>query len=161
MGIPWSGHHHILTGEYRGQEICLRSELVGNEARIRLWQYNLVTEYHCCYCSVTKLYLILCDPMDCSTPGFLVFHYLLEFIHVHWVGDAIQLSHLLSPPSPLALNLSQHQYLFQWADSSHQVAKVLELQLQHQSFQWIFRVILMELEQLLVYGGFQETIGCI
>ena len=69
-------------------------------------------------------------------------HYLLDFVqtHVHWVGDAIQPSHPLSSPSPLALNRSQHQGLFQWVISSHQVAKVLELQLQHQSFQWIFRV---------------------
>ena len=59
--------------------------------------------------------------------------------HVHWVGDAIQPSHPLSPPSP-ALNLSQHQGLFQLVSSSHQLAKVWELQLQHQSFQWIFRV---------------------
>ena len=58
---------------------------------------------------------------------------------VHWVGDAIQPSHPLSPPSPLAFNLSQHQSLFQWGSSLHQVAKVLEFQLWHQSFQWIFR----------------------
>ena len=55
------------------------------------------------------------------------------------VGDAIQPSHLLSSPSPPALNLSQHQGLFQWVNSSHQVAKVLQFQLQHQSFHWIFR----------------------
>ena len=75
--------------------------------------------------------------MDCSTPGFPVHHQLLEFTqtHVHWVGDAIQLSHpLLSPSSP-AFNLSHHQGLFQWVSSSHQVAKVLQFQLQHQSFQ--------------------------
>ena len=60
--------------------------------------------------------------------------------HVHWVSDTIQPTHRLSPPFPLALNLSQHQGLFQWVSSSHQVAEVLELQLQHQSFQWIFRV---------------------
>ena len=59
--------------------------------------------------------------------------------HVHWVSDAIQLSHPLSSPSPPALNLSQHQGLFQWVSSLHQVAKVLEFQLQHQSFQWILR----------------------
>ena len=60
--------------------------------------------------------------------------------HIHRVGDAIQLSHLLSSPSPPALNLSQHQGLFQWVRSSHQVAQVLEIQPQHQSFEWIFRV---------------------
>ena len=83
----------------------------------------------------------LWDPMDCSTPGFPVHHQLPELVqtHVHWVGDAIQQSHpLLSSSSP-AFNISQHQGLFQWVSSSHQVAKVLELQLQHQSFQWIFR----------------------
>ena len=79
---------------------------------------------------------------DCSTPGFLVHHQLLELIqtYVHWVGDAIQPSHPLSSPS-LAFSLSQHQGLFQWVSSSHQVAKVLEFQ--HQSFQWIFRTDLL------------------
>ena len=80
-------------------------------------------------------------PMDCSTPGLPVHHQLPEFTqtHVHWVGDAIQPSYPLSSPSP-ALNLSQHQGLFQWVSSSHQVVKLLEFQLQHQSFQWIFRI---------------------
>ena len=84
----------------------------------------------------------LCNTTDCSTPGFPVLHYLPEFAqtHVHWVGDAIQPSHPLLPPSAPALNLSQHQWFFQWVSSSHRVAKLLELQLQHQSFQWIFRV---------------------
>ena len=84
---------------------------------------------------------ILCDPMDCSMPGFPVHHQLLELAqtHVHWVGDAIQPSHPLSSPYPPAFNLSQHQGLFQWVGSSHQVAKVLELRLQHQSVQWISR----------------------
>ena len=59
--------------------------------------------------------------------------------HVHWVGDAIQPSHLLSSPSPPAFNLSQHQGPFKWVSSLHQVAKVLEFQLQHQSSQWLFR----------------------
>ena len=78
--------------------------------------------------------------MDCSTPGFPVHHQLLKLAqtHVHWVGDAIQPSHPLLSPSPPAFNLSQHQGLFQWVSSSHQVAKVLELLLQHQPFQWIY-----------------------
>ena len=90
--------------------------------------------------SHSVLSLTLCDPMDCSTPGLPVHHRLSEFAqaHVHRVGDAIQPSHPLLPPSP-AFNLSQHQGIFQWVSSSHQVAKVLEFQLQHQSFQWIFR----------------------
>ena len=104
--------------------------------------YWLMFRYLVRPCSVTKLFPTLCDPMDCSTPGFPVLHYLLEFAqtHVHWVIDATELSNPLSSPSSLALNLSQHHHLFQWVSSSHQVIKVLELQLQHQSFQWIFRV---------------------
>ena len=82
----------------------------------------------------------LCDSMDCSTPVFPVHHHLLELTqtHVHWVGDVIQPSCPLLSPFPPAFNLSQHQGLLQWISSSHQVAKVFELQ--HQSFQWIFRV---------------------
>ena len=81
----------------------------------------------------------LCNPKDCSTPGFPVLQYLPEFAqtHVHWVDDATVQSHPLSPTSP-AFNLSQHQSLFQWTGYSHQVAKVLEHQ--YQSFQWVFRV---------------------
>ena len=78
--------------------------------------------------------------MDCSMPGFPVHHQLLQLAqtHVHWVGDATQPFHPLSSPSPPTLNLSQHQGLFKWVSSFHQVAKVLEFQLQHQSFQWTF-----------------------
>ena len=74
--------------------------------------------------------------MDCSMPGFPVHHQLAELAqtHVCWVSDASQPSHPLLSPSPPAFNLSQHQGLFQWVSSSHQVAKVLEFQLQHQSF---------------------------
>ena len=90
-----------------------------------------------CYCSVTESCVTLCDPTDCSMPDFPVLHHFPEFVqtHVHWVNDAIQLSHPLFSPS-LAFSFSQHQDLFQWVDSSYQGAKVLELQLQHQSFQW-------------------------
>ena len=85
----------------------------------------------------------LCDTMDCSTPGLPIHHQFPEFTqtHVHCVDDAIQLSHPLSSPSPPAFNHSQHQGLFQWVGSSHQVAKVFHLQLQ--SFQWIFRTELL------------------
>ena len=91
--------------------------------------------------SVTQLCPTLHDPMYCSMTGFTVHHQHLELTqtHVHWVGDAIQPSHPLSSPSPPALNISQHQGLFQCVSSSHHVAKVLEFQLQHQSLQWIFR----------------------
>ena len=87
----------------------------------------------------------LCDPMNHSTPGLLAHHQLLEFTqtHVHWVGDAIQPSHPLSSPSLPAPNPSQHQGLFQWVNSLHKVAKVLEFQLQHQSFQWTPRTDLL------------------
>ena len=80
----------------------------------------------------------LCDLMNRSTPGLPVHHQLPESnqTHIHWIGDAIQPSHRLLFPSPPSLNPSQHQSLFKWASSLHQVAKVLEFQLQHQSFQW-------------------------
>ena len=100
-----------------------------------------------CCCSVTKLCPTLCDPMDCSTPGSSVLHCLLEFaqIHVHSVGDAIQPSHPLLPPSFPALNLYQHQGLLNESDlHSPQVAKVLEFHLQHQSFKRIFRTDYLE-----------------
>ena len=89
------------------------------------------------FSSVAQSYPTLCGPMDCSTPGLPVHHQLPEFMqtHVQWVSDTIQPSHPLSSPSP-ALNLSQHQSIFQWVSSSHQMAKVLKFQLQHQSFQW-------------------------
>ena len=72
----------------------------------------------CCY-SVTKLCLTLCDPRDCSMPGFPVLHCPLEFVHTHahWIDDAIQTSHPLTPPSPYAFSLSRHQCLFPWIDS--------------------------------------------
>ena len=93
------------------------------------------------FSSVTQSCPTLCDPVNCSTPGLPVHHQFPEFTqtHVHWVSDAIQPSYPLSSPSPPVLNISQHQGLFKWVSSSHQVAKVLEFQLQHQSFQWIFR----------------------
>ena len=83
------------------------------------------------FSSVTKSCSTLCDPMNPSTPGLPVHHQLLEFTqtHVHWLGDAIQSSHPLLSPSPPAPNPSQHQDLFQWVSSSHEVAKVLEFQI--------------------------------
>ena len=95
------------------------------------------------FSSVAQSCLTLCDPMDCSTPGLPVHHQLPELAqpHVHWVSDAIQPSHPVSSLSLPAFNLSQHPVLFQWVDSSHQVTKVLEFQLRHQSFQWILGLI--------------------
>ena len=90
----------------------------------------------CCCCSVTQSCPTLWNPMDNSTPGFPVLHYLPESAktHMHWVGDTIQPSYPLLTPSPPTLNLSQHQGLFQWVSSSHKVAKVLELQPQSSVF---------------------------
>ena len=97
------------------------------------------------FSSVTQLCLTLCDPMKCSTLGLPVHHQLLEFTqtYVHRVSGATQTSHSLSSPSSPALNLSQHQGLFQWVRSLHQVEKVLEFLLQHQSFQWTPRTDLL------------------
>ena len=94
---------------------------------------------------VTQLWLTLSNPLDCSVPGFPVHNQLLELVQtlVHQVGDAIQPSHSLSSSSPPAFNLSQHQGLFQWFSSLHQVTKVLVLQLEHQSSQWIFKTDLL------------------
>ena len=107
-------------------------------------------QYHQ-FSSVTQSCPTPCDPMDCSMPGFPILHQHLKLAqtHVHGVGDAIQPSHPLSFSSPPALNLSQHQDLFQWVSSLHQVAKILEFQLQHQSFQWIFRIDLFSVQGTL------------
>ena len=98
------------------------------------------------FSSVAQSCLTLCEPMNRSTPGLPVHHHLPEFTqtHVHRVGDAIQPSHPLSSPSPPAPNPSQHQSLFQWVSYSHEVAKVLEFQLQHHSFQRNPRVDLLQ-----------------
>ena len=95
--------------------------------------------------SVAQSYPTLCDPINCSMPGLPVHHQLLEFTqtHVHQVCDVIQPSHPLLSPSPPAPYPSQPQSLFQWVNSSHEVAKVLEFQLQHQSFQRIPRTYLL------------------
>ena len=109
----------------------------------KMW-YIYTMEYSVQFSSVAQSCPTLFDPMNCSTPGLPVHHQLLEFTqtHVHWVSDAIQPSHPLSFPSP-APNPSQHQSLFQWVNSSHEVNKVLEFQLQHQSFQWTSRTDLL------------------
>ena len=106
--------------------------------------FILITVVSVHFSSVTQSCPTLCDPVNRSTPGLPVHHQLPELTqtHVHWVGGAIQPSHPLSPPSP-ALDLYQHQGLFQWVNSSHDMAKVLEFQLQHQSFQWTRRTDLL------------------
>ena len=120
--------------------IALRKKWVGpckEHSTVPGPQKGLLLFYYYHFSSVQSC-PTLCDPMNCSTPGLPVYHQLPEFIqtHVHWVGDAIQPSHPLSSPSPPVPNPSQQQGLFQWVNSSHEVAKVLEFQLQHQSFQW-------------------------
>ena len=98
------------------------------------------------FSSVAQSCLTLYDPTNRSTPGLPVQHHLPEFTQtrVHWVRDAMQPSHPGSSPSPPAPNPSQHQSLFHWVSSSHQAAKVLEFQLQHQSFQWTPRTDLLQ-----------------
>ena len=136
MGFPGKstgmGCHFLLQRIFPAQW----SNLGLLHCRWILYQLSYQGSPSICCCAVTESCLTPCDPMDCSIPGFPVLHYLLEFAqtHVHWVSDAIQPSHPLSLPSLPALNLSQHQSLFQWVGSSHQVAKLLELQFQHQSF---------------------------
>ena len=95
---------------------------------------------YCC-CSVIQSFLILCNTVDCSMPGLPVPHHLPDFaqVHVHCNGDAVQPSLPLMPSSPSALKLPQYWGLFQLVDCLHQMTEILELQLQHQSFQGIFR----------------------
>ena len=109
------------------------------------WIWSIPNNNNIQFSSVAQSCLTLCDAMDCGMPGLPVHHQLPEFTqtHVHWVSDDIQLSHPLLSPSPPTFNLSQHQSLFKWINSLHQVTKVLEFQLQHQSFQWIFRTDLL------------------
>ena len=134
---PYHKHHQNLSLIntillHQSTTLCMIQQVFA------LLGFTLCSIWICC--SVAKSCPTLCDPMDCSTSGSSVLHYILEFAHilVYWVSDANQPSHPLSPPSPFAFNISQHQGLFQWVGFLHQVAKVLELQ--HESFQWKFRV---------------------
>ena len=108
---------------------------------------NITVYFKQCFqfSSLAQLCPTLCDPMNRSIPGLPVHHQLPEYTqtHAHWVDDAIQPSYPLSSQSPPAPNPSQHQGLFQWVNSSHELAKVLEFQLQHQSFQWTPRTDLL------------------
>ena len=108
--------------------------------KTEVFRISKMIKYTCC-CSAAKSCLALCNPMNYSTLGFPALHYLLEFVqtHIHWVSDAIQRSHLLPPPSLFAFYFSQHQGLFQMSRLFTSMARVLELQLQHQSFRWPFR----------------------
>ena len=117
----WEYQNCLLRNLYAGQEATVRT---GHETSVQ-------------FSSVAQSCPTLCDPMDYSMPDLPVHHQLLEFAqtHIHWVSDTIQPSHPLLSPSPPTFNLSQHWGLFKWVSSSYQVAKVLEFQLQHQSFQ--------------------------
>ena len=122
--VPWTVEPARWARIYRlSQEIWLFSAW---ESISYIYEFLLVQSVQLLCC------VRLCNPMDCSTPGFPVHHQLLELAqtHVHRVGDAIQPSHPLSSPSSPAFNLSQHQGLFEWVSSLHQVTKLLEFQLQ-------------------------------
>ena len=133
----------VSGGQQRGSTIHIHVSILSQNSlhtgcHILLNRVPCYTVGHCCCCcSGAKWCPALCDPMDCSTPGFPVLHYLSEFAqtHVHCVIDVIQPSHPLLPPFSPALSLSRHQGLFQWGASLHQMAEVLELQLEHKSFQ--------------------------
>ena len=117
------------------KQMCWREAIVGAVRRLGFKSQICVLLYGSC-CSVIQLCLTLCNPMDCSTPGF-------PSPSPGVCSDSCTLTQWCHPTIssfPFAFNLSQHQSLFQWVSSSYQVAKVLELQLQHQSLQWIFRV---------------------
>ena len=111
--------YSVFSTMASAQVLCLRIKT--NSLNVSWVQFS----------SVTQSCLTLCDPMNRSTPGFPVHHHLSEFTQtqVHWVSDAIQPPHPLSSPFPTAPNPSQHQSLFQWVNSFHEVAKVLEFQL--------------------------------
>ena len=148
----WQGTvHGVSVNQTRLKWLCTHAPMMSDlmisnlfsQAQITIAPH--ITIMVCLFSSVAQSCPTLCDPMNHSPPGLPIHHQLLEFTqtHVHWVGDAIQPSPPLSSPSPPALNLSQHQGLFQWVNSSHEVAKVLEFQLQHQSFQWTPRTDLL------------------
>ena len=139
------GCHFFLQGIFltQGSKLSLLSLLHGPVDSLPL--SHVESPYYIIqFSSVTQSCPTLCYPINCSMPGLPV-HQLLESnqTRVHWVSDAIQPSHPLLSPSPPAINLSQHQGLFKWVSSSQQVAKVLEFQLQHQSFQWTPRTDLL------------------
>ena len=137
-GRKWRGTKELLDEGKRGE---WESWLNSTFKTLRSW--HLVPTFHGIFCcSFTKSCLTLCSPTDCSTPGSPVLHHLPEFsqTHVYWVCNATQPSHSLLYPFPPTFGCSQIQGLSQTFGSLDQVTNILELQLQHQSFQWIFRV---------------------
>ena len=139
-------HNRILLNSSVGAKASPRWKMVILGWAQASWNTALLRQFS----SVAQSCSTLCNPMDCSMPGFPVYHQLPELAqtHVHQANDAIQLSHPLSSPSPSAFNLSQYQGLFQWVSSSHQVARVLEFQLQHQSFSEYSRLISFRMDWL-------------
>ena len=125
----------VLCGSLEGRGVWGKNAYVymyGWVPSLFTWNYHSIVYW--LSVQLSSSVLTVCNPMDCSIPGFPVHHQLLEptQTHVHHIGDAIQPSHPLLFPSPLTFNLSQNWGLFQWVCSLHQVAKVLEFQLQHQ-----------------------------
>ena len=150
--MQWPGRdtYHICLTLSSELVKCLYPTITGPRIPIQwtwsqflhsILQFNSVQ-----FSSVAQSCPTLCDPMNCSTPGLPVHHQLPEFTqtHVHRVSDAIQPSHPLSSPSPPAPSPSQHQSLLQWVNSSHEVAKVLEFQLQHRSLRRTPRTDLLQ-----------------
>ena len=140
ISIPFPIHHLILplvnikwikVWFYFSPEDCILQKIITD-------LYN--RKLSCLYPGKTKNWIQVHFSSAAQLPGFSVHHQVPELAqsHVHWVSDAIQPSHPLSSPSPPSFNLFQYHSLFQWVSSLLQVAKILELQLQHQSFQWIF-----------------------
>ena len=115
----WSNVSELLVqyGRVKGSALIFPCQ----STKITTSCWTTIDRIMLCCCSATQSCLTFCHPMDCSIPDFPVLHYLLEFAetHVHSIGDAIQTSHPLSPPSPPSLSLSQHQGLFQWVSCSH------------------------------------------
>ena len=153
MAIPSRYHAYLLEksevilNNFFHTEYLINKNFIGSSFTSHIafhWSHHVYSG-SVQFSSVTQSCLTLCNPKNCSTPGLPVHHQLPEFTqtHVHRVSDAIQPSNPLSPPSPPAPNPSQHQGLFKWVNSSHELAKVLEFQLQHQSFQWTPRTDLL------------------
>ena len=135
---PYLSHVHIC-------EMITKQQVQNKKKKVQFGQQMMFVLRKLQFSSVAQSCPTLCNPMNCIMPGLPVHQQLPEFTqtHVHRVGDVIQLSHPLLSPSPPALNPSQHQGLFQWVKSLHEVAKVLEFQLQHQFFQWTPRTDLL------------------
>ena len=137
--VKWFDHNQVTSNRSAGIHVYLKFKICAP----RLYCLSNIKSAQ--FSSVAQSCPTLCDTMNCSMPGLPVHHQLPEFTqtHVHWVSDSIQPSHPPLSPSPPACNLSQHQGLFKWVSSWHQVAQVLEFQLQHQSFQWTPRTDLL------------------